>query len=310
MAECNALALGRVDPRFRTRQPHPMEKWPGFRTPSPRGLVESLATSATGRAAGPLPLDLDRCQPSAGTSIRRRPAPEPQGVRRPLLIRRYALTPALSILGPSGCIDAASVLFQPSSRDGRLPPQPVPTAPRPMEALDGRPGTGRGDARRCPSGQTSTHTRERQQVRSRDVFTHCPFGTTALPGPTYGGWSNWVDTGARRNEVNTCKPTAARCSDGSLQVVAWHSADGQDVPPPSGSSGISYWYPDTVVRLTPAEKAKLDWTINNVPIHRVETPAPMPGNWPANVSKIGVLRRAMQRAFGRGEHPLRLLLRF
>ncbi|PZP66381.1 MAG: hypothetical protein DI592_23950, partial [Stenotrophomonas maltophilia] len=61
----------------------------------------------------------------------------------------------------------------------------------------------------CPSGQTGTHTWERQQVRSRDVFTHCPFGTTALPGPTYGGWSNWVDTGARRNEVNTCKPTAA-----------------------------------------------------------------------------------------------------
>ncbi len=137
----------------------------------------------------------------------------------------------------------------------------------------------------CPSGQTGTHTWERQQVRSRDVFTHCPFGTTALPGPTYGGWSNWVDTRARRNEVNTCKPTAARCSDGSLQVVAWHSADGQDVPPPSGSSGISYWYPDTVVRLTPAEKAKLDWAINNVPIHRVETPAPMLGNWPANVSK-------------------------
>lgn len=112
-------------------------------------------------------------------------------------------------------------------------------------------------------------------MRSRDVFTHCPFGTTALPGPTYGGWSNWVDTGARRNEVNTCKPTAARCSDGSLQVVAWHSADGQDVPPPSGSSGISYWYPDAVVRLTAAEKAKLDWAINNVPIQRVETPAPM-----------------------------------
>ncbi|PZS61161.1 hypothetical protein A7X56_03720 [Stenotrophomonas maltophilia] len=117
------------------------------------------------------------------------------------------------------------------------------------------------------------------------MFTHCPFGTTALPGPTYGGWSNWVDTGARRNEVNTCKPTAARCSDGSLQVVAWHSADGQDVPPPSGSSGISYWYSDAVVRLTPAEKAKLDWAIANVPIQRVETPAPMPGNWPANVSE-------------------------
>ncbi len=52
-----------------------------------------------------------------------------------------------------------------------------------------------------------------------------------------------------------------------------------------GFSGISYWYPDAVVRLTAAEKAKLDWAIANVPIQRVETPAPMPGNWPANVSE-------------------------
>lgn len=137
----------------------------------------------------------------------------------------------------------------------------------------------------CPSGQTGTHTWERQQVRSRDVFTHCPFGTTTLPGPTYGGWSNWVDTGTRRNEVNTCKPTAARCGDGSLQVVAWHSADWEDLPPPSGSTSMYYWYPDAVVRLTPAEKAKLAWAINHVPIQRVETPAPMPGNWPADVSE-------------------------
>ncbi len=50
MEECNALALGRVDPRFRTRQSRPMEKWTGFRTPSTtHGLVESLATNATGQ---------------------------------------------------------------------------------------------------------------------------------------------------------------------------------------------------------------------------------------------------------------------
>ncbi|WP_434988796.1 type 4 pilus major pilin [Xanthomonas melonis] len=137
----------------------------------------------------------------------------------------------------------------------------------------------------CPSGQTGTHTWERQQVRSRDVFTHCPFGTNVLPGPTYGGWSAWAETGARRNEVNTCKPTAARCSDGSLQVAAWYSADWQDLPPPSGSTGISYWYPDAVVRLTPAEKARLDWAIRNVPVNRVETPAPNGMNMPPNVSE-------------------------
>lgn len=33
----------------------------------------------------------------------------------------------------------------------------------------------------CPSDQTGTHTWERQQVRSRDVFTHCPLGTSTLP---------------------------------------------------------------------------------------------------------------------------------
>ncbi|WP_080763434.1 type 4 pilus major pilin [Xanthomonas cerealis] len=137
----------------------------------------------------------------------------------------------------------------------------------------------------CPAGQTGPHTWERQQVRSRDVFTHCPYGSTALPGSTYGGWSAWADTGARRNEVNTCKPSAPRCSDGSLQVAAWFSADVDDLPPLSGSSGVSYCYDDAVVRLTPADKARLEWAIHNVPIHRVETPAPIPGNWPANVSE-------------------------
>ena len=77
--------------------------------------------------------------------------------------------------------------------------------------------------------------------------------------------------GGRRNEVNTCKPTAPRCSDGSLQVAAWYSSDYVDLPLPSGSSAIQYWYPDAVVRLTPAETARLQWALNNVPVTRVET---------------------------------------
>lgn len=137
----------------------------------------------------------------------------------------------------------------------------------------------------CPSGQTGTHTWERQQVASRNILTYCPYGTTTQPSPTFGGWSAWTDTGVRRYEVKTCTPSAPRCSDGSLQVVAWHSADWQDLPPASGSAGMSYWYQDAVVRLTPADKARLEWAINNVPIRRVETPAPIPGNWPANVSE-------------------------
>jgi len=137
----------------------------------------------------------------------------------------------------------------------------------------------------CPSGQVGTHTWQREQRSNRSVSYNCPAGTTTLPGPVYGGWSAWVDTGARRNEINTCVSSAPRCSDGSLQVAAWYSADWQDLPPPSGSSWIAYWYPDAVVRLTPPEKARLSWAINNVPVTRTETPAPNGMNMPPNVSE-------------------------
>lgn len=91
-------------------------------------------------------------------------------------------------------------------------------------------------------------------------------------------------TSATRS-TRACPRPPPRCSDGSLQVAAWYSSDYVDLPPPPGSSAIQYWYPDAVVRLTPAETARLQWALNNVPVTRVETPAPMPGNWPANVSE-------------------------
>lgn len=137
----------------------------------------------------------------------------------------------------------------------------------------------------CPSGMTGTVSQEWEQVRSRDITYACPAGRTTAPLPNVGGWSAWSDTGNQRNAVNTCVPTARRCSDGSLQVAAWYSAVVDDLPPPPGSTGVGYWYYDSVVRLTPAEKARLDWAIQNVPVTRTETPAPMPGNWPANVSE-------------------------
>ncbi|WP_421568913.1 type 4 pilus major pilin [Stenotrophomonas sp. PD6] len=137
----------------------------------------------------------------------------------------------------------------------------------------------------CPSGTTGNVSREWEQVRSRDITYACPAGRTTAPVPNVGGWSAWSDTGDQRNAVNTCVSTAPRCSDGSLQVAAWYSSDYVDLPLPSGSSAIQYWYPDAVVRLTPAETARLQWALNNVPVTRVETPAPMPGNWPANVSE-------------------------
>lgn len=140
-------------------------------------------------------------------------------------------------------------------------------------------------AQACPSGQTGTHTWEREQVARRSVTYHCPAGTTALPSPIFGGWAAWEDTGNRRNEVNTCVSSVPRCADGSLQVAAWYSAAVDELPPPPGSSGVGYWYHDSVVGLTAAEKARLAWAIQNIPVTRTETPAPMPGNWPANVSE-------------------------
>jgi len=137
----------------------------------------------------------------------------------------------------------------------------------------------------CPPGMTGIVSQEWEQVHTRDITYVCPAGRTTAPVANVGGWSAWSDTGNRRNEVNTCVPTVPRCSDGSLQVAAWYSSDYVDLPLPSGSSAIQYWYPDAVVRLTPAETARLQWALNNVPVTRVETPAPMPGNWPANVSE-------------------------
>ncbi len=57
----------------------------------------------------------------------------------------------------------------------------------------------------CPAGQSGSHTWEREQRSSRSVGYNCPAGTTSLPAPSYGGWGAWSDTGARRNETNTCQ---------------------------------------------------------------------------------------------------------
>lgn len=56
----------------------------------------------------------------------------------------------------------------------------------------------------CPSGQTGTIKWEAEQVRTRESYTYCPAGTTALPAPTLTEWTAWADTGARRNVVNAC----------------------------------------------------------------------------------------------------------
>lgn len=137
----------------------------------------------------------------------------------------------------------------------------------------------------CPSGMSGIVSQGWEQVHTRDITYACPAGRTTAPVPYIGGWSAWSDTGSRRNEVNTCVATTPRCSDGSLQVAAWYSSDYVDLPLPPGSTGIQYWFPDAVVRLSAAERARLQWALDNVPVTRVETPAPMPRNWPADISE-------------------------
>lgn len=56
----------------------------------------------------------------------------------------------------------------------------------------------------CPTGQAGAHTWEAEQVATRQRSYGCPAGTTAAPGPTYGGWTAWSFTGNRRSETNTC----------------------------------------------------------------------------------------------------------
>lgn len=61
-----------------------------------------------------------------------------------------------------------------------------------------------GASQACPAGQTGAHTWEAEQAATRTRSYNCPAGTTAAPGPIYGGWTAWTFTGNRRNESNTC----------------------------------------------------------------------------------------------------------
>lgn len=65
-----------------------------------------------------------------------------------------------------------------------------------------------GASQACPTGQAGAHTWEAEQVATRQRSYNCPAGTTAAPGPTYGGWSAWGFTGNRRNESNSCVTVA------------------------------------------------------------------------------------------------------
>lgn len=64
----------------------------------------------------------------------------------------------------------------------------------------------------CPAGYTGAHTVEHAQARTRSVSTACPAGTRTLPAPTVTTWSGWADTGATRNDNNTCVAPPATCT--------------------------------------------------------------------------------------------------
>lgn len=56
----------------------------------------------------------------------------------------------------------------------------------------------------CPAGQVGSNSWEKEQRATRNYSYNCPAGTPSLPAPSFGGWSAWQDTGATRNQVNTC----------------------------------------------------------------------------------------------------------
>lgn len=60
-------------------------------------------------------------------------------------------------------------------------------------------GTGAG----CPAGQLGTHTWEVQQSQNRTAACANP---SVAADPVWGAWSSWANTGATRNDVNTCAP--------------------------------------------------------------------------------------------------------
>lgn len=92
----------------------------------------------------------------------------------------------------------------------------------------------------CPSGQSGTRSWEREQASTRSVSYNCPAGTTSLPPATFGGWSAWADTGATRNQINTCTPITSNCSweiDVYSLAPNFGNLDGESVSYNDGAGG-------------------------------------------------------------------------
>lgn len=102
----------------------------------------------------------------------------------------------------------------------------------------------------CPSGQTGSHTWQKEQKRTRSKSYNCPAGTAAVPAPTYGAWSAWADTGNKKSDSNTCSAPFAVSKSDSCYLLTKMPAGGWQYPPyintlltasvPSGSTFIGW----------------------------------------------------------------------
>ena len=76
----------------------------------------------------------------------------------------------------------------------------------------------------CPSGQSGSHTWNREQIQSRV----CNSGT-------WSAWGAWSDTGNTSGAVNTCAPATCTGASSQLQLVP------TSAPCPLGQSGTNTW---------------------------------------------------------------------
>lgn len=75
----------------------------------------------------------------------------------------------------------------------------------------------------CPAGQNGSHTWQAEQRRTRMGSYNCPATTWSLPSPTFTTWTNWAETGVRRNEAITCTPNAPPPTFPEYTGRSWHS---------------------------------------------------------------------------------------
>jgi hypothetical protein len=136
----------------------------------------------------------------------------------------------------------------------------------------------------CAAAQYGNRSWEREQTRSRGVSYSCPAGTTTLPGPTYGAWSAWTNTGATRNQVNTCvncpSPTTqtqnqwvatpSSCAAGQYGNRSWEREQSQ-------SRSVSYNCPAGTTSLPPASYGSWSaWSDTGATRNQVNTCASCP----------------------------------